>query len=218
MSAYTDRPTLHPRGFLANAQLPYDLRVTEIRAAMDDFCDFLYNVNNFLVGKGYDRLEEMLSGAMYSGLVSELVVQSLSKQSAAVVANAWHNGRPDLIPRGLYGDQGVLRGEEGVEVKASRYQSGWQGHNIESGWLMIFQYHIDLTATPVEEREPTTFDRVLCAKLDEPDWSFSGRGAASRRTITASIRKSGTEKLAANPVYLDPAYASRRPHSSPLGR
>ena len=211
---YIERPTLHPRGFLPDARLPYDLRVTEVRAAMDDFYDFLYNINTFLVSRGYDRLEEMLSGATYSGLVSELVVQSMSKQSASLIANPWHNGRPDLVPRGLYGDKGVLRGEEGVEVKASRYKSGWQGHNLETGWLMIFQYNIDLLTAPIEDREPTTFDRVLCARLEESDWSFSGRGETSRRTITASVRRSGTEKLQANPVYLDPAYAQRLPRRS----
>ena len=68
---YIERPTLHPRGFLPDARLPYDLRVTEVRAAMDDFYDFLYNINTFLDSRGYDRLEEMLSGATYSGLVSE---------------------------------------------------------------------------------------------------------------------------------------------------
>ena len=49
---YVERPTLHPRGFLQEAKLPYDLRVTEVRAAMDDFYDFLYNINTFLVSRG----------------------------------------------------------------------------------------------------------------------------------------------------------------------
>ena len=199
---------------MSDAKLPYDLRVAEVRAAMDDMYDFLYNVNSFLTGRGYDRFEEMLAGAAYSGVMSELVVQSLSKQSATLVANQWHNGRPDLIPIGAYGEEGVLRGEDGVEVKASRYESGWQGHNVENGFIMIFQYRIDAETDPVERREPTKFERVLCAYLDETDWSFSGRREGSRRTATASIRKSGTEKLAANPVYLDPGYAAHRRRSS----
>jgi hypothetical protein len=210
MARYIDRPTLHPKGFSAQTALPYDLRAAEVRAAMDDLYDFLYNVNTFLTSRGYERMEELLAGAVYSGVVSELVVQSLSKQSVTLTANQWHNGRPDLVPTGLYGDTGILRGEEGVEVKASRHESGWQGHNPETGWIMIFQYRIDLITDPVEARDPTIFERVLCAYLDEADWSFSGRSGASRRTITASIRKSGTEKLRANPVYLDPDYAQHR--------
>jgi len=218
MSAYTDRPTLHPRGFRPQVTLPYGLRPAEIRAAMDDLYDFLYNVNNFLTSRGYDRLEETLAGAMFSGLMSELVVQSVSRHSVTMTKNTWHNGRPDLVPAAHYPNDSVLRGDEGIEVKASRYESGWQGHNIESGWIMIFQYKIDLETEPIEDRDPTKFERVLCARLDESDWSFSGRGAASRRTITASIRRSGTEKLAANPVYLDPVYASRRRQSNLLDR
>ncbi len=188
---------------------------------MDDLYDFLYSVNRFLTGRGYDRLEEMLGGAAFSGVVSELLVQSLGKQSATLVKNPWHNGRPDLVPIGIYGVKGVLRGEDGVEVKASRYQSGWQGHNMEIGWIMIFQYRIDAETEPPIDREPTKFERVLCAKLEEADWSFSGRSATSRRTPTASIRKSGVEKLEAHPVYLDPDYGLNRrrpPRSGPPQR
>jgi hypothetical protein len=35
------------------------------------------------------------------------------------------------------------------------------------------------------------------------DWSFSGRSASSRRTITASVTKSGYEKMSANWIYED---------------
>jgi hypothetical protein len=207
MARYVDRPNLHPRGLNYDARLPYGLRVAEVRAALEDIYDFLHNVNRFLTEKGWERLEETLMGATFSGMISELVVQSMSRQSASMIRNRYHNGRPDLLPRGRYEGDAVLRGEEGVEVKASRNDSGWQGHNVESGWIMIFQYRLDVASEPVEEREPTKFVRVLAAQLNEEDWSFSGRGEGSRRTITASILRSGTEKLLANPVYLDPTYA-----------
>lgn len=106
---------------------------------MDDLYDFLYNVNQFLTDRGYDRIEETLAAATYSGVVSELLVQSISKNSATLTKNPFHNGRPDLIPLGAYGPEGILRGDHGIEVKASRNRSGWQGHNPESGWIMIFQ-------------------------------------------------------------------------------
>lgn len=207
---FVERPTLHPRGFNFQARLPYGLRVAEIRAAMEDLYDFLHNVNRFLTSKGWDRLEEMLSAAGFSGLMSELVVQSLSKHSASMTKNKWHNGRPDLVPRGVYPRDAVLAGDQGIEVKASRYGGGWQGHNVEPGWIMIFQYQIDLRTEPSEERKPTAFQRVLAAELDADDWRFSGRGPGSRRTITASILSSGLAKLEANAVYVDPAYAASR--------
>lgn len=210
MPRFTDRPNVHPRGFNYDLRLPYGLRVGEVRAAIEDIYDFLHNVNRFLTDKGWDRLEETLMPATFSGMISELVVQSTSKQSASLNRNQYHNGRPDLVPRGLYPNDAVLRGEEGIEVKASRYEGGWQGHNIESGWIMIFQYQVDLETQPVEEREPTKFVRVLIAQLEEEDWGFSGRGAGSRRTITASILRSGMQKLLANPLYLDPTYERQR--------
>lgn len=201
MSA-VDRATLHPKGFNDGVALPYGLRGGEVKAALDDVYDFFYNVNKFLVEKGWDRLEETLSAAALSGMLSEMIVQGISKRSATVTKNRHHNGRPDLVPRGHYAGDSVLRGEEGIEVKASRYSAGWQGHNIESGWIMIAQYYVQVD-------EPTLIDRVLAAKLDPGDWSFSGRGALSRRTPTASIKKSGVSKLETNPIYVDPNYRPR---------
>jgi hypothetical protein len=206
---------LHPRGFRDQAILPYGLRVGEVKAALDDIYDFLSQVNQFLVNKGWDRLEETLSSAAFSGMLSDLIEEGISKRSETVAKNKRHNGRPDLLPRGLYEGNAVHRGDEGIEVKASRYSTGWQGHNIEAGWIMICQFVIDLETEPMEQRQPTRFDRVLCAKLAEDDWSFSGRSATSRRTPTASIKASGKSKLEANPVYLDPAY---RPRPLPRSR
>jgi hypothetical protein len=206
MANYIGRPALHPRGFDYGVSLPYDLRVAEVRAGMEAFYDFLNAANSYMTEKGWNRLEETLSAATFSGVVSELIVESVSSQSRAVVKNQYHNGRPDLVPRGLYAGDSVLRGEEGIEVKASRNASGWQGHNVESGWIMIFQYEVDVTTEPVELRAPSRLVRVLCARLHEADWSFSGRGSTSRRTITASIVQSGYEKLTRRPVYLDPTY------------
>jgi hypothetical protein len=173
---------------------------------MEAFYDFLHASNSYLTSKGWNRLEETLFAATFSGIVSELIVESVSLQSAALIANQRHNGRPDLLPRGHYPNDEILRGEEGIEVKASRYPSGWQGHNVENGWIMIFQYEVDKETMPVEDRRPTRFVRVLCAQLEEEDWRFSGRSATSRRTITASILESGYKKLTQKPIYQDPTY------------
>lgn len=204
MPPQIERETLHPKGFNEKVSLPYGLRVSEVKAAMDDIYDFLYNTNGFLVRKGWDRLEDLLSAATFSGVMSELVVQGVSKRSATMISNQYHNGRPDLVPRGVYANDASARGADGIEVKSSRWSNGWQGHNVEDGWIMICQYYIDH-----DKSNPTKIDRVLCAQLEEADWSFSGRGAMSRRTPTASIKKSGVQKLEANAVYLDPAYVPR---------
>jgi hypothetical protein len=209
MASFIDRATLHPKGWNETVRLPYDLRASEIKAAIDDIYDFLYNVNRFLIERGWDRLEETLSAATFSGVLSELVVEGVSKRSSTIIKNQYHNGRPDLVPRNMYEGDGCHRGAEGIEVKASRWSNGWQGHNVEDGWIMICQYYIDRDTRPTENRSPTRIDRVMCAQLSEDDWSFSGRREGSRRTPTASIRRSGVLKLEANAVYLDPTYEPR---------
>ena len=209
MPNYIERATLHPKGFHEGVSLPYGFRASEVKAAIDDIYDFLYNVNRFLVERGWDRLEETLSAATFSGVMSELVVEGASKRSETIIKNQYHNGRPDLVPRGFYPNDGSLRGDEGIEVKASRWSNGWQGHNVEDGWVLICQYFIDRETTPPADRAPTRIERVLCAQLEESDWSFSGRKEGSRRTPTASIKRSGVLKLEANAIYLDPTYVPR---------
>jgi len=200
MAREIPRPTLHPQGFKNAIELPYGLRVAEIKAAVDELYDFFYNVNGFLLGKGWERLEEMLAAAALSGLVSELFVSALAKQSSALVKNRWHNGRPDLLPVGFYENDRSLRAEEGIEVKASGRDGSWQGHNQEKGWLMLCQYGSDTASEPAGERQALKVVRILCAQLEEADWKFSGRNPGSRRTPTATISKA---KLLAGIVYVD---------------
>ena len=38
----------------------------------------------------------------------------------------------------MYVNDSVQYGEEGIEIKASRYLKAWQGHNAENAWLMVF--------------------------------------------------------------------------------
>jgi hypothetical protein len=113
MPQYIERATLHPRGFNDSAVLPYGLRVAEVKAAMDDIYDLLYNVNQFLTQRGWARLEDMLLAAAFSGVMSGLVVGGVSKQSATLTANKYHNGRPDLVPVGHYEGDSCHRGDEG---------------------------------------------------------------------------------------------------------
>ncbi len=48
---------------------------------------------------------------------------------------------------------------------------------------------------------PFRFVRVAAARLTREDWTYSGRSATSRRTITASVNPSGYEKMMANRIY-----------------
>lgn len=154
-------------------------------------------------------------GNTYSGFLSELVVKALARHCPSLERNTLVGGHPDLIPQGIYDQNAVLRGDEGIEVKVSLQSGGWQGHNPEEAWIMVFQIAVDRQTTPVEQRQPTTFEKVMLAQLQLDHWSFSGRGEGSRRTPTASILRTGTDLLHANAIYERPGYQRRRRPATP---
>ena len=129
----------------------------------------------------------------------------VEKYCSTLVKNQYHNGHPDLIPKGMFAQDAVQHAHEGVEVKGSRHASGWQGHNPESIWLMVFYFDSNTSNDQYKGIGPKPFQykAVYAAKLNEEDWSFSGRSETSRRTITASVKKSGMLKMKANWIYKD---------------
>lgn len=194
-----------PKFIYHNASLPHGLRVDEVVDGISATYKLLFEVNNFLVSKGIERLETLILGNSLSGIISEFLVRNISNCSVAVIRNEKVGGHPDLIPRDVYPDNKVLRGE-GIEIKTFKQRGGWQGHNPEAVWLMIFRYDLDESIVDSYKKRPITFVQVLAAKMEKKDWSFSGRVGASRRTITASITAKGMDKLRSNPIYQDPAF------------
>jgi len=197
---YLSKPTMNPHDLNENAILPFNIHIQNIYDAIEKTHEFFFVLNNFLVQRNYPRLEEIMLGNSYAGLLSEIVVKNLSDSTESLERNIKIGGYPDLILQGKYPNNSVLRGE-GIEVKCSKQRGGWQGHNPEEGWILIFRYSIDTETDPITERAPTEIFEVLSAKLDSEDWQFSGRSETSRRTITASINKSGMSKLRSNIIY-----------------
>ncbi len=197
---WLSKPEADGSCFNSKANLPYGLKIEEIITTIVKIHEFLYKINNFLVTEGYTRLEDLLLLNTFAGLLSEVNVKSLSDASKTLTRNTKIGGYPDLIPIGKYPDDSVQKGE-GIEIKTSKQKSGWQGHNPEDGWVMIFRYDVDKETEPVEDRETTRIIEVYAAHLLREDWSFSGRKGASRRTPTASILKSGMKKLRDNWIY-----------------
>ena len=193
-------PLLDEHDLFPDARLSCGLQVSQVKLAMAKTYSLLNLVNVTLVRNGYDRLEELLLTNAFAGFISEALVKLLSEASDTLVRNRKTGGHPDLVPKGMYQNDSVLMGE-GIEVKASLQSGGWQGHNPEKGWLMVFQYSIDIESEPKEDRKPTEFVQVLAAELVANDWNFSGRKGKSRRTITASINRRGMKKLRDNPIY-----------------
>lgn len=190
---------LHLDGFNPQADLPYGLTVAHLQKTMQEFLEFLGFINVQLNTKGIERLEKMLMPANFSSIVGEFMSSAIPKHCSTLIKNRYHNGHPDLIPAGHFTDDAVQHSEIGIEIKASRYLRGWQGHNPEDVWLMIFIF--DCNRPPDKDPKPFRFIRVVGAQLIKSDWLFSGRSETSRRTITASVTQSGFEKMMANQIY-----------------
>lgn len=172
---------------------------------MQEFLDFLGFINQQLNTKSLPRLEAFLMTANFSSLVGEFMNMSIPKYCKTIVKNKYHNGHPDLIPAGVFPGDSILHGNEGIEIKGSRHHSGWQGHNAENVWLMVFVFDSNTSRDGFTEVNPKPFRfvKVLGAPIKIDDWKFSGRSATSRRTITASVTRSGYEKMASNWIYRD---------------
>lgn len=199
---------LIPQFVNRNTALPYQLTIEEVEKAVAETYRLFSGLNDFLTASGFRPLEELLLGNTLSGILSEFLVKNVARSSKSLVANLKVGGHPDLLPKGLYSSSLVLKGDEGIEVKTSIQKGGWQGHNTEACWIMIFRYIVGKQED--EQVVPLTFVEILCAKLSKTDWSFSGRKGASRRTPTASITTSGVEKLRKNFLYRLPEYGVGR--------
>ena len=196
----------NPRGFNQFAEIPFGVTVEHVEAAMSEFTDFIGFINTQLRTRQIQRLETMLMPANFSSIVGEFMPSSIPKYCPDIVKNTYHNGHPDMIPAGRYAMNSLQHGTEGIEVKASRYLRGWQGHNAEDAWLMVFCFS---SGRPTDEAKlippaPFRFLLVLGAQLTKSDWQFAGRSETSRRTITAAVTGTGYRKMMDNWIYKAP--------------
>jgi len=187
------------------ATIPYGCTVEHIYQSMNEFLAFLGFINAQLNTKGIQRFESMLMPANFSSMVGEFLIATLPKYCPTLAKNQYHNGHPDLLPKGMNPGDAPQHGTEGIEIKASRYSRGWQGHNAEECWLMVVVFQSNRPTDTVKNVSPIPFrfKSVYLGRLTLADWSFSGRKNQSRRTITASVTKSGFEKMTTNWIYSD---------------
>ncbi|MDQ3803439.1 MAG: hypothetical protein M3416_06365 [Acidobacteriota bacterium] len=145
--------------------------------------------------------------ANFSSIVGEFMASGIPKYWPTLAKNQYHNGHPDMIPRGQFPNDAAQHAAEGIEIKGSRYLKGWQGHNPEDTWLMAFVFDGNRPADAAKGVAPRPFGFMLVvgARLTKADWRYAGRSETSRRTITASVTRSGYEKMMANWIYKAPA-------------
>lgn len=182
------------------AHLPYELRLDDFRAAMQDVYDFFYDVNCGLVDKGLDRLDEMLRPAIMSGVLSDMLTSSLAKHSRTLVVNCYFNGHPDLVVKGKYADNAVKAGEYGIEIKTTRKTGGAvDTHGGRNQWMCVFVYTVDNDTEPAVNRAPLAFTEVYLGQVTVDDFRKNSRGELGTRTAT--LHANGIAKLRSQWIY-----------------
>jgi hypothetical protein len=194
------RITIDTSKFNSKATLPFELRLKDFEIALQDVYDFFFDVNQWLVGKGLTRLDDMLRPAIMSGVLSDMLTASLAKHSRTLVENRFHNGHPDLIVKGVYPNNSVKAGDRGVEVKTTRKAGGAvDTHGARNQWMCVFVYEIDNESEPAVSRRPLTFTEVYLGKVTVADFRKNPRGELGTRTAT--LHKEGIAKLRQNWIY-----------------
>lgn len=182
------------------ALLPYALRLKDFELAMQDIYDFFHDVNTALTGKGLQRLDDMLRPAIMSGLLSDMLTASLAKHSRTLTENRYFNGHPDLIVKGVYADDSVKAGSDGVEIKTTRKSGGAvDTHGARDQWMCVFVYGIDALSQPANARRPMGFTEVYLGQVTCDDFRKNARGELGTRTAT--LHKDGIAKLRACWIY-----------------
>jgi hypothetical protein len=194
------RNTVQADRFNRDVVLPYELRLQDFEMAMQDVYDFFYDVNSHLGNKGLQRLDDMLRPAIMSGVLSDMLTASLAKHSRVLRENMYFNGHPDLIVQGVYADNAVRAGTEGVEVKATRKAGGAvDTHGAREQWMCVFVYDVDSETEPAINRRPMTFTEIYLGHVKIEDFRKNARGELGTRTAT--LHKDGIQKLRQNWVY-----------------
>jgi len=194
------RNSVDSKKFNPEAKLPFELRLKDFELALQDVYDFFFDVNTQLSSKGLERLDDMLRPAIMSGVLSDMLTASLAKHSRSLTENKYFNGHPDLIVKGLYPENKVKAGSEGVEIKTTRKAGGAvDTHGARDQWMCVFVYEVDNTTEPAISRKPMAFTEVYLGKVSTEDFRKNPRGELGTRTAT--LHKEGIEKLRANWIY-----------------
>ena len=171
--------------------------------AMQDVYDFFFDVNSHLVEKGLQRMDDMLRPAIMSGLLSDMLTASLAKHSRTLTENNYFNGHPDLVVRGVYPNDSIKAGSEGVEIKTTVKRGGAvDTHGARDQWLCVFVYTVDRDTEPAIDRQPMQFKEVYLGQVGIADFRRNPRGELGTRTAT--LHRVGLNRFRSGWVYKTP--------------
>ena len=205
------RNVVDPNGFNPAPWFPpYELRVSNFQEAMQDVYDFFYDVNTTLLNRGLPRLDDMLRPAAMSGIISDMLTARIAAHTQTLTENRYFNGHPDLIVKGVYKNDAVRSGTEGIEIKTTKKAGGQVDmHGARSQVLCVFVYEVDSTTEPAAARRPMTFTEVYLGPVDVSDFRKNARGELGTRTAT--LDADGIRKLRARWLYRLPTGGAGAP-------
>jgi hypothetical protein len=137
-----------------------------------------------------------------SGVLSDMLTASLAKHSRTLTENRYFNGHPDLIVRGVYANDTIQSGVQGIEIKTTRKAGGAvDTHGARNQWLCVFVYSIDRETEPAAARRAMSFTELYLGKVTKKDFRKNARGELGTRTAT--LHKDGIHKLRQRWIYRD---------------
>ena len=200
----TESPRVNPKYF-RTVPLPGKLDVAMIEKALNETQRIIFQINSNLRAIGARPLHKYIQGNNFSGLVSNMLCDSLSEMSC--FKHNSHQAYPDLIY-----PCDVTRQDIGLEVKTTtKIGKGGESHNGHRGWHMIACFKINV------ETGDILFLHVMVAQLNShtharADWKYIGskvnEETGSRRTETYITTGHGLTKLRDGSVYVDPELAT----------
>lgn len=167
---------------------------------MQDVYDFFFDVNQHLIQKGLQRLDDMLRPANLSGTLSDMLTASLAKHSRTLTVNQYFNGHPDLIVRGRYANDAIKAGDRGLEVKATKKAgAAVDFHGARDQWLCVFVYEVDNDTQPAVNRAPLSFTEAYINQVAAVDFRKNPRSDLGTRTAT--LNREGIRLFRQNWIY-----------------
>lgn len=194
-------PKVEPGFLRAQVPLPVALTLGQIESAVNATQLTIHRINSHLSGATGKRLQQLIQGNNFSGLVSNILCDSFD--ACSPYKHNSHQRYPDLInPEANHGKG------EGLEVKTTvRIGKGGESHNGHGGWHAVACYEFD-------KQGDVRFIHIMFARLeshqsDTPDWKYQKslvkKDTGSQRTETYVTTSVGTTKLRDGTVYLDPS-------------
>jgi hypothetical protein len=129
-----------------------------------------------------------------------MLTSSLARHSRTLTENRYFNGHPDLVVQGIYPDNAIKAGDDGIEIKTTRKTGGAvDTHGARNQWMCVFVYDVDTATEPARDRKPMTFMEVYLAHVTIDDFRKNPRGELGTRTAT--LHRDGVKKLRENWIY-----------------